>query len=43
MDTTALTLARDNNMKIKVFNFKKQNALLDIVKGETIGTLIENG
>ena len=43
MDTTALTLARDNGMKIKVFNFKKENALLDIVKGETIGTLLENG
>ncbi len=43
MDTTALTLARDNDMKIKVFNFKKENALLDIVKGETIGTLLENG
>jgi len=43
MDTTALTLARDNSMKIKVFNFKKENALLDIVKGETIGTLLENG
>ena len=43
IDTTALTLARDNGMKIKVFNFKKENALLDIVKGETIGTLLENG
>ena len=43
MDTTALTLARDNGMKIKVFNFKKENALLDIVKGKTIGTLLENG
>ena len=43
MDTTALTLARDNGMKIKVFNFNKENALLDIVKGETIGTLLENG
>ena len=43
MDTTALTLARDNGMKIKVFNFKKENALLDIVKGETIVTLLENG
>ena len=43
MDTTALTLARDNGMKIKVFNFKKENALLDIVKGVTIGTLLENG
>ena len=36
MDTTALTLARDNGMKIKVFNFKKENALLDIVKGEKV-------
>ena len=31
MDTTALTLARDNEMKIKVFNFRKEGALLDIV------------
>ena len=43
MDTTALTLARDNNMKIKVFNYESEGALLGIVKGEDIGTLITNG
>ena len=43
MDTTALTLARDNSMNIKVFNYKSEGALLDIVKGKDIGTLISNG
>ena len=43
MDTTALTLARDNDMKIKVFNYESEGALLGIVKGEDIGTLITNG
>ena len=43
MDTTALTLARDNNMNIKVFNYESEGALLDIVKGKDIGTLISNG
>ena len=43
MDTTALTLARDNSMKIKVFNFEKQDGLLDIVEGKNIGTVISNG
>ena len=38
MDTTALTLARDNEMKIKVFNFRKEGALLDIVDGGEEGT-----
>ena len=43
MDTTALTLARDNKMKIKVFNFRKEGALLDIVNGGEEGTIITNG
>ena len=43
MDTTALTLARDNSMEIKVFNFEKQGGLLDIVEGKNIGTVITNG
>ena len=42
MDTTALTLARDNEMKIKVFNFRKEGALLDIVDGGEEGTIITN-
>ena len=43
MDTTALTLARVNNLKIKEFNFKKEGGLLDIVNGKKLGTLISNG
>jgi uridylate kinase len=40
MDATALTLARDHKLPIKVFNVNKQNALKDIICGEKIGTLI---
>ena len=40
MDATALTLARDHNLPITVFNVNTQNALKDIICGEKIGTLI---
>jgi uridylate kinase len=40
MDATALTLARDHKLPIKVFNVNTQNALKDIICGEKIGTLI---
>ena len=40
MDATALTLARDHKLPIKVFNVNTQNALKDIICGKKIGTLI---
>ncbi len=40
MDATALTLARDHKLPIKVFNVNTQDALRDIICGEKIGTLI---
>ena len=40
MDGTALTLAREHSLPIKVFDFSKENALLDIACGKSIGTLI---
>ena len=40
MDATALTLARDHKLPIKVFNVNTPNALKDIICGEKIGTLI---
>ena len=40
MDATALTLARDHNLPITVFNVNTENALKDIICGEKIGTLI---
>ena len=40
MDATALTLARDHKLPIKVFNVNTPNALKNIICGEKIGTLI---
>ena len=40
MDGTALTLAKDHKLPIKVFNLKDENSLSLIAKGEDIGTLI---
>ena len=40
MDATALTLARDHNLPITVFNVNTKDALKDIICGEKIGTLI---
>ena len=40
MDATALTLARDHNLPLKVFNLNHQDALKSIACGEEIGTLI---
>jgi uridylate kinase len=40
MDGTALTLAKDHKLPIKVFNLKYEDSLSSIVKGEEMGTLI---
>ena len=40
MDATALTLARDHNIPIKVFNWSQSDALKQIACGEDLGTLI---
>ncbi len=40
MDLTAISLCMDNNMPVKVFNLFDDDALLRVVKGEKIGTLI---
>jgi uridylate kinase len=40
MDATALTLARDHNIPIKVFNWSQPNALKQIACGKDVGTLI---
>ncbi len=38
MDMTAITLCKENNIPIKVFNIKNSGDLLDIVMGSKIGT-----
>ena len=41
MDLTAILLCREHNMPVRVFEMEKQGALLSIVRGGEVGTLIE--
>ena len=43
MDTTAIVLCRDNNLPIRVFDINDIDALVGIIMGEDIGTLIDAG
>ncbi|MCF6301135.1 MAG: UMP kinase [Proteobacteria bacterium] len=40
MDTAAVVLCRDRNMLIRIFNMGKTNALMEIVLGSNIGTIV---
>ena len=40
MDTTAVVMCRDNNLPIRVFNLTHEGALLRLVHGEQVGTLV---
>ena len=40
MDTTALSLCRENNMPIVVFNALEEGNILKMVQGENIGTIV---
>lgn len=41
MDLTAITLCRENNMPIYVFNMDQEGNLLKVIKDEQIGTLVK--
>ncbi|MBI3735774.1 UMP kinase [Candidatus Sumerlaeota bacterium] len=41
MDTSAVSLCRDNDLPILVFNLKKPGNILKAVRGEKIGTLVD--
>ncbi|MBL4659193.1 MAG: UMP kinase [Alcanivoracaceae bacterium] len=41
MDTAAVVLCRDQNMPIRIFNMGTPGALLKIVQGENIGTIVK--
>ena len=41
MDTAAVVLCRDQNMPIRIFNMGASGALLRIVQGEDIGTIVK--
>ncbi len=43
MDLTAVSLCQENNLPMMVFNMDVPDNLLRLVKGENIGTLINNG
>ncbi|MDA3932949.1 MAG: UMP kinase [Gammaproteobacteria bacterium] len=40
MDTNAVVLCRDQNMPIRIFNMFRPDALIRLVSGENIGTLV---
>ena len=40
MDMTAFTLARENDMPIKVFNITKKGSLKDAISNKDIGTFV---
>jgi uridylate kinase len=41
MDSTAVTLCRDNDMPIRVFKMSERGNIKRVVLGETIGTIVE--
>ncbi len=43
MDATALVLCRDHNMPLRVMNVFEPGAVMRLVRGEDIGSLIETG
>ena len=40
MDTTSIVMCRDNNLPVRVYDMAIKGALLDIVQGKNVGTLI---
>jgi len=40
MDLTAITLCKENNLAIRVFNINKSGYLKELVLGGKIGTLV---
>ncbi len=43
MDATAIVLCRDHNLPIQVFDMMRPGALMDVVRGEDVGTVVERG
>ena len=40
MDATALVLCRDNHLPLRVLNINEPGAMLDLIKGNDVGTLV---
>ena len=41
MDTTSIVMCKENNLPVQVYDISTKNALLQIVHGKNVGTLIE--
>lgn len=43
MDATAIVLCRDNDMPLRIMNINESGALMRLIQGEAIGSLVEKG
>jgi uridylate kinase len=43
MDATAIVLCRDNGMPLRIMNINDPGALMRLMRGEAIGSLVEKG
>jgi uridylate kinase len=43
MDATAIVLCRDNAMPLRVMNINEPGALMRLMQGENVGSLVEKG
>jgi uridylate kinase len=41
MDLTAFTLCKENKLPVVVFDMNKKGNLLQVIKGEKVGTLLK--
>ncbi|MDX1508116.1 MAG: UMP kinase, partial [Woeseiaceae bacterium] len=40
MDTTAIVMCRDNGLPIRIFDLTRENALVQAMTGDSVGTLV---
>jgi uridylate kinase len=43
MDATAIVLCRDNRIPMRVMNINESGALMRLMQGEAVGSLVESG
>jgi uridylate kinase len=43
MDATAIVLCRDNRIPVRVMNINEPGALMRLMRGEAVGSLVESG
>ena len=43
MDATAIVMCRENAMPLRVMNINHEGALMRLLRGEDVGSLVEGG